>query len=620
MMQSLSRTTCTWLTCLLFSCSGTDVPDDAQIPASAGPTGTMPQTEATTMPQGANTVNPSPGTQTAPPPGVAPPPNATDPSAPTTPTTAGADITTNPSSIPAAPSPTDPIDAPPVGTNPTADPTQEGPPGTPPVSPTDSPPPPPPPSVIVSSEDDYWQPGEVVVVVSGTPNFSVTTGTKHQQWLGFGGTFNEAGWDALAAIPATERDRAIRLLFGETDGAALTWGRIPIGASDYGVDRYSLNDTPGDYAMENFSIARDETSLIPYITAAMAVKADIKFWASPWSPPGWMKSKVEASDGPADTSLPRYEMDTGWMPNDAQTLDAYALYFVKFIQAYAEHGIILDHVQPQNEPGWQQMYPTCGWGESNFYGPDGSAEISRSSAASLSGFVRDYLKPAISSAGLGTKVWFGTLSNKRTFDYYMNGVTTDLVEGVALQWETIINVEALAKQNFIVMQSEHRCGNYPWGASDGYTTHQVDQNPNDLAPNDFNYGQESWDLIRDWISLGVNIYSAWNMVLDTHGTNLDYERVWNQNALLVVDRDAKTLKVTPTYWVFRHLAQFVDVGAVRVEINDDALAFQNPDGSVVAVMRTTAAGPQIVSIDGTLLQFEASGNGWATVNWKPSAQ
>ena len=93
-------------------------------------------------------------------------------------------------------------------------------------------------------------------------------------------------------------------------------------------------------------------------------------------------------------------MDTGWMRGDEQTLEAYALYFVKFVQAYAAHGIMMDHVQPQNEPGWQQMYPTCGWGQSNLYQPNGADEVSNSSAASLSGFVRDYLKPAFATAGL----------------------------------------------------------------------------------------------------------------------------------------------------------------------------------------------------------------------------
>jgi glucosylceramidase len=212
-------------------------------------------------------------------------------------------------------------------------------------------------------------------------------------------------------------------------------------------------------------------------------------------------------------------------------------------------------------------------------------------------------------------VWFGTLSNDRTFPSYMQGVTPELVEGVALQWETIVRVQEMQNQGFLVMQSEHRCGNYPWGESEGYKTHQTNQSPNDTAPNDFNYGQETWDLMVDWIGRGVNIYSAWNMVLDTHGTNLDEVRVWNQNALLTVDRSTGELTATPAYYVFRHLAQYVEPEAMRVAIDGNALAFRNPDGSVVAVMRTSAAGTQTLSIDGTLLQFEATGNGWVTVNW-----
>jgi glucosylceramidase len=477
------------------------------------------------------------------------------------------------------------------------------------------------PSLIVSSEGNLWVEGEVTPVETGAATFTVDTGTEYQRWLGFGGTFNEAGWAALQNVSEEERARAIRLLFSKSEGAAFTWGRIPIGSSDYGNDRYSLNDTPEDLAMENFSIERDESTLIPYILAARDVKADIKFWASPWSPPGWMKFEVTTADAtsdspnPPDTSLPQHSMDTGWMRGEPEVLEAYALYFVKFVQSYAEHGIIMDHVQPQNEPGWQQMYPTCGWGHSNFYGQNGSVYIANTSSPSLAGFVADYLKPALLNAGLDTKVWFGTLSNDRTFPSYMQGVTPDLVEGVALQWETIVRVEEMKNQGFIVMQSEHRCGNYPWGSTEGYVTHQTNQSPTDTAPNDFAYGQETWDLMVDWISRGVNIYSAWNMILDTHGTNLDNVRVWNQNALLIVDRDAGELIATPAYYVFRHLAQYVEPEAVRVAIDGNALAFKNPNGSVVAIMRTSSAGAQTVSIDGTLLQFEASGNGWVTVNW-----
>lgn len=99
---------------------------------------------------------------------------------------------------------------------------------------------------------------------------------------------------------------------------------------------------------------------------------------------------------------------------------------------------------------------------------------------------------------------------------------------------------------------------------------------------------ESWGLIRDWIKAGVNSYSAWNMVLDTAGKNLDSQRPWPQNALLTVDTQTKTLRVTPVYHVFRHVSQYVDPGATRVgTTGGDALAFKNPDGTLVTSLHNS---------------------------------
>src|SRR5262245_66316177 len=103
-----------------------------------------------------------------------------------------------------------------------------------------------------------------------------------------------------------------------------------------------------------------------------------------------------------------------------------------------------------------------------------------------------------------------------------------------------------------------------------------------MAPNDYNYGVETWGLIRDWIKAGVNSYSAWNMVLDTIGTGIDAGRRWPQNALLIVDKTAKTLTATPAYYVFRHFSQYVDTGAKRVATSGTAveqMALQTTDGS-----------------------------------------
>ena len=81
----------------------------------------------------------------------------------------------------------------------------------------------------------------------------------------------------------------MRSLFDPQKGLRLNLCRTPIGASDYGITLYSLDETPGDFAMEHFSIERDKERLIPYIKAALAIRPDLKLWAVPWSPPSWMK-------------------------------------------------------------------------------------------------------------------------------------------------------------------------------------------------------------------------------------------------------------------------------------------------------------------------------------------
>src|SRR5690606_6056391 len=134
------------------------------------------------------------------------------------------------------------------------------------------------------------------------------------------------------------------------------------------------------------------------------------------------------------------------------------------------------------------------------------------------------------------------------------------------------------------------------------------------AQNDHLYGEESWQNIRDWIVAGVNSYIAWNMVLDTVGKSLDG---WPQNALLVVDRSNQTLIVTAAYYAFRHFSQYIAPGATRVAINDcdDALAFRNPDGSVVTQIDNSDDSVKATSVAarGKTYQFDVPAHGWATL-------
>jgi glucosylceramidase len=454
------------------------------------------------------------------------------------------------------------------------------------------------PELVTSGPDAYWKEGTLSPTSGGQATVTVDASKVLQKWMGFGGSFNEAGWDALSVLSAAERDRAILLLFSATKGANFAWGRVPIGASDYAINRYTLDETPGDYEMKDFSIDRDQQRLIPYIQAALAVKSDIRLWASPWTPPSWMKdpAKIDGTDVPPSGGSATY---TAKMKSDAQTQTAFALYLARFVEEYEKVGIHIDSVHPQNEPGYATRYPSCIW-----------------DAGLLGSFVGTYLAPTFQTRGLHTDIWFGTLSNSDTYSGHIGGLTgaaAQAVVGVGLQWNTISHVGELAGRGYLVLQTEHKCGNYPFTVA-GTPAFNPDKPPNDHA-----YAVESWGYIRDWIKAGANAYSAWNMVLDTAGKNLDAQRPWPQNALLVVDRAGAKLTVTPAYYVFRHLSYFVDPGADRVEATGgDAVAFKNPDGSLVAVVYNSGGQPAqtTIALGQTTVQVQVPGQGWATVNWK----
>jgi glucosylceramidase len=108
------------------------------------------------------------------------------------------------------------------------------------------------------------------------------------------------------------------------------------------------------------------------------------------------------------------------------------------------------------------------------------------------------------------------------------------------------------------------------------------------------------------------------MVLDTVGKSLDN---WPQNALLTVDRSAKKLNVTAAYYVFRHFSQYIAPGSTRIGTSgsNDALAFKNPDGSVVVEVYNKGASSKRTTVGvGTALsqalyQFDVPAHGWATL-------
>ena len=126
---------------------------------------------------------------------------------------------------------------------------------------------------ISSTEKQPWRTKEAIKVIDADAatavDIEILTDKKQQTIDGWGGCFNELGWQALNLLPFKERDNVIKQLFDPNEGLKYNLCRMPIGANDYSFNWYSLNETDGDFVMKNFNIERDKTILIPYIKAAL---------------------------------------------------------------------------------------------------------------------------------------------------------------------------------------------------------------------------------------------------------------------------------------------------------------------------------------------------------------
>ncbi len=163
---------------------------------------------------------------------------------------------------------------------------------------------------------------------------------------GFGTAITGSSCYLLSTMTKEQRTDFLNDVYGE-NGLGLSVARLSMGASDYSPFVYSYCDTPNDTELNTFSIDRDREFIVPMIKEAVSHNKNLKFLASPWSPPGWMKSGGLLSCG---YMRERY-------------IDCYADYFVKFIKAYGDVGIKISSVTPQNEPETHQQGKSvaCVW-------------------------------------------------------------------------------------------------------------------------------------------------------------------------------------------------------------------------------------------------------------------
>ena len=404
------------------------------------------------------------------------------------------------------------------------------------------------------------------VSVPSEPSTLVLVNSKRQSQVidGWGGCFNERGWKAMEVLSPAAREEVMRSLFDPTTGLKLNLCRTPIGASDYAISLYSLDGTPNDYAMEHFSIRRDEEKLIPYIKAALAIRPDLALWAVPWSPPAWMKDN--------DNLL------GGHIKDDAHTLDALALYFTRYVQAYKAAGISIGIVMEQNEPTALTNYTSCGW-----------------TGEQLAKFIGYHLGPEFERERLETKIYLGTIndSSRGGYAYWVGPSMQDprtrkYLTGLGCQYG---GVTTMGETHFLLpelklMQSEEECGSTNF--------------------NDWPFAEKQYALAKRWFAAGAGSNMIWNLVLDETGRNT---AGWAQCSPIVVDSNNGHVSYTPYYYCYKHFSYFVEPDAHVIATQSDwgdKIAFVNPDGAVVVVMGNSSNEDRAVTLNIDGAQAEAA--------------
>jgi glucosylceramidase len=365
------------------------------------------------------------------------------------------------------------------------------------------------------------------------------------------------GWEALNWVKPEEKQQILNDLFDPVNGCKFNICRMPIGANDYAVNWYSHNETEGDFAMEHFSIDRDKQRLVPYIKEAQKINPEIQVWASPWCPPSWMKkSKHYACRADSAVNDMPYELSSmeelvSRFIVEPEYLQAYALYFSKFVKAYEKEGIEISAVHVQNEPNSAQNFPSCVW-----------------KMQDLGMLIADYLGPQFEKDGIDADIWLGTIERpqiERVADVMEYPGVKNYVKGVGFQWAgkgAIKDVHAKYPE-MQLMQTETECGD---------------------GSNDWAAALHTFDLMKHYFKNGANAYMYWNFILDETGKS---QWGWKQNSMISIDSKTKEIVYNPEFYLMKHLSAFVEPGDVKLGATGDAentIAFYSAAKNEVKVL------------------------------------
>jgi glucosylceramidase len=394
----------------------------------------------------------------------------------------------------------------------------------------------------------------------------------YQTIIGLGSSLEHSTCYNISLLPLERQEKVLESIVDAEKGIGMNLMRICFGTADFTASPwYSYNDTPNgqpDSELKHFSIEKDKKYVLPVLKLAVKINPHLKFFASPWSPPAWMKSNKNICGGRIN---PKY-----YAP--------FAEYLARSVEAYQAEGIDIIAITIQNEPEYfPDTYPTCGW----------TAEQQRD-------FIRDHLGPVFEKRNLTTNIWCydhnfnhpnfpATILKDPQAAKYIDGTGFHLYEGKpsAMTW---LHKRFPDKHVYF---------------TEGSTF-------------DIPGADEIISYFRNW----ARCYNAWVTVID-HKAQPNPGPHDCSPTCIVLNSKTLELQYRFDYYMYGHFMKFIRRGAIRIESTASKtlpnVAFKNPNGSIVLIIVNPLKRNQTLSINWksrflkTKLGFESV----ATFIWQP---
>jgi len=416
-----------------------------------------------------------------------------------------------------------------------------------------------------------WEPAKP----SGAAVIQLDPARRYQEILGFGAALTDSACYTLNRLAAPARERLFRNLFHPSE-MGLNTCRICIGSSDYAAKPYSYDEGEPDPELRRFSIDHDREYILPTLRFARQVNPNLFLLASPWSPPGWMKTGSSLFGG---TIRRRY-------------LPSYAQYLVKFLRAYATEGVPVDAVTSQNEVDTDQdgRMPACLWGQ--------EYEIE---------FVAQHLGPALARNNLSTRIWLLDHNYNlwgRALAELENADVRKYADGVA--WHGYVGeAGAMARiQECFPDKGMYFTEDGPEITDPAYATDWV------------KWAAGFANILRN----RARCIIAWNFALDEKGRpNIG---PFSCGGLVTINAQTQEITHSGQYHALNHYSRAAQRGARRFESAGDIkgvshVGFSNPDGSSALILANAGGETKVqLALNGLAADVPLAPDSVTTLTWR----